>query len=72
VSTPPDRDLSSERRYVTVVVRLLVDGRGRLLHGEFVDVEGLVQGRFAHWRDFNRAVQSWLGSGEGERPVDCA
>ena len=61
MSTPPDRDLSSERRYVTVVVRLLVDGRGRLLHGEFVDVEGLVQGRFAHWRDFNRAVQSWLG-----------
>jgi hypothetical protein len=61
VSTPPDRDGSSERRYVTVVVRLLVDGRGRLLHGEYVDVEGQVQGRFAQWRDFNRAMKGLLG-----------
>ena len=60
MSTPPDRDGSSESRYVTVVVRLLVDGRGRLLHGESVDVAGQVRGRFAQWQDFNRAMEGWL------------
>ena len=38
-----------EGSYVTVIVRLLVDRQGYLDHGEVVDTQGTVRGRFKDW-----------------------
>jgi hypothetical protein len=38
-----------EGAYVTLIVRLLVDPHGHLDHGEVVDAEGTVRGRFKDW-----------------------
>ena len=45
---------------MTVVLRLLLDGRKRLVHGEVVDTDGKMQGRFAGWRELIRLVRSYL------------
>lgn len=50
------------RRYVTVIVRLLIDQRGQLVHGEVLDVEGRIQARFVKWGSLARAMRSWLAS----------
>jgi hypothetical protein len=43
--------------YVTLVVRLLVDRSGRLDHGEVVDTQGTVRGRFKDWSGLLSAVR---------------
>ena len=54
----------ADKRYITVVLRMVVDERGRLLHGELIDVEGVQQQRFKGWRGLVEAVRSWLSSEE--------
>lgn len=54
----------ADRRYVTVIVRLMVDARGRLVQGEIVDATGTSHGRFVGWRDLNRTLRAWLTSQE--------
>jgi len=60
VSIGQDTSNLSDRRYVTVVLRLLLDKRGRLIHGELVDTAGALQERFVGWRGLLRAVKTWL------------
>jgi hypothetical protein len=55
-TTPPAETLA-ERRYVTVVVRLVLDRR-KLVYGEVVDVSARPCGRFDAWRDLARAVRA--------------
>ena len=55
----------AERRYVTVVIRLLLDHRGKLLRGEAVGVEAAdgaaaPSARFDRWTGLVRAVQTCL------------
>ena len=45
-----------------MVVRLVIDRRDRLVHGEVVDVDGKVQGQFAGWRELIRTVRDYLTS----------
>ncbi len=52
----------SEKHYVTVVVRLLLDRRDRLVHGEIVDMDGKAQGQFVKWRGLIRTVRDYLTS----------
>ena len=47
-------------RQVVVVVRLLVDARWRLLHGELVDVHDNSRGRFAGWAGIAPALRRFL------------
>jgi hypothetical protein len=58
--TSADENHLAERRYVTVVVRLVLDQHGRLIHGEFIDVASVIGVRFSGWRGLIRAVRSWL------------
>lgn len=55
----------ADKRYITVVLRMVVDERGRLLHGELIDVEGVQQQRFKGWRGLAQAMRIWL-TGQGQ------
>lgn len=54
----------ADRRYVTVIVRLMVDARGRLVQGEIVDATATSHGRFVGWRGLIRTLRAWLASQE--------
>ena len=49
--------------YLTVVVRLLVDEHGKLIHGEVADLQGTSKQRFAGWEGMVRAVRACLAGG---------
>jgi hypothetical protein len=55
-------DRLADKHYVTVIVRLRIDRRERLVHGEVVDTEGNSQGRFAGWRELTHTVRKYLMS----------
>ena len=61
---PPSRgkvERLSAPRYVTIVLRLLVNRRLRLVHGEVVGVEGVEPPhRFRGWRQLLRAIRGLL------------
>ena len=50
----------AEKRYVTVVVRLLIDQRQRLVYGEVVNAAGESGGWFAGWRGLIRTTRDYL------------
>lgn len=52
----------ADKRYITVVLRLVLDERGQLLHGELIDVEGVLQQRFKGWRGLAQAMRIWFTS----------
>ncbi len=60
--TTPHVDRLAEKRYVTVILRLRIDQRERLVHGVVVDTEGKSQGQFAGWRELTRTVRKYLTS----------
>ncbi|MGI8554209.1 MAG: hypothetical protein ACR2PL_25990 [Dehalococcoidia bacterium] len=47
------------QQHLTLVLRLVIDRRGRLLHGEVVDSVGKGHGRFAGWGGLTRCAQRW-------------
>jgi hypothetical protein len=53
-----------EKRQVTLILRLVLDARGRLQYGEAVDTEARSQGRFVGWRGLTRTVRAWLARQE--------
>ncbi len=59
---PADGDLGG-KLYLTVVVRLLVDEHGRLIHGEVADLQETSKQRFADWEGMVRAVRACLAGG---------
>jgi hypothetical protein len=56
----PYVDKLTEKRHITVILRLVVNQDGRLVHGEVVDVEGKPQGRFVGWQQLGPAIQGWM------------
>ncbi|HEY0736831.1 MAG TPA: hypothetical protein VGD69_18070 [Herpetosiphonaceae bacterium] len=53
-------DKLSEKQYVSVTLRLLLDRRGRLIQGEVVDLQSKAQRRFVGWRGLVRVLRAWL------------
>jgi hypothetical protein len=53
-----------EKRAVTLILRLVLDGQGRLQYGEAVDTEARSQGRFVGWRGLSRTLRAWLARQE--------
>jgi hypothetical protein len=53
-------DVLSDRRYVTLLLRIVADRRGRVLHGELVDLDGGTWTRFAERRGLIRALRAYL------------
>lgn len=44
----------------TVILRLVLDDRGRVKYGEFVDVTRACLVRFAGWRGMLQVARAWL------------
>ena len=66
----PTDDRLAEHRYVTVVVRVLVDGQGKLVYAEVVTPDRAEPRRIGQWRELARAVRACVDeerSGRGER-----
>lgn len=57
---PPAENHLADRRYVSVVVRLVLDQHGKMIHGEVVGDPNVRPARFSGWRGLTRALQSWL------------
>lgn len=55
-------------RHVTVILRLVLNRRGQLTHGEIVDVEGTTRIHFKGWRELTRALRAWLTTRPGPPP----
>lgn len=55
-----------EKRYATLILRLVLDQQGRLMHGELVDVAGGFSNRFVAWRGLIHALRAWLTYQEKE------
>ena len=63
MSATSDGDSLAQRHHSVVVLRLVLDGSGRLSHGEVVDASGRVRGRFGDWEAMIRVLRGWLESG---------
>jgi hypothetical protein len=59
-STPCNGEALANRRGTAVVVRLVLDDRGTLCHGEIVDRTGRVRARFVAWDALMPAIRAWL------------
>lgn len=55
----------ADKRYVTRVLRLVLDRRGRFLYGQLVDAEGADLGRFNRWRDLLPLLRASVEAPEG-------
>jgi hypothetical protein len=56
----PEDELYGSRQ-VVLILRLVLDRQLRLRHGEVVDAEATVQGRFLTLADLVEVIQQWLG-----------
>lgn len=63
MSQTSDGDSLAQRHHSVVVLRLVLDGSGRLSHGEVVDASGRVRGRFGDWEAMIRVLRGWLEDG---------
>ena len=70
LAEPVNGNHLGHRRLVTVVLRLILDRRGLLVHGEVVDEANRLQGRFASWDRLVPALSAWLKAdqADGEQP----
>ena len=67
MSAPPGVEQLSDSRYVVLILRLLVDKQGRVVHGEVGGAEREEEERWVRFRGADGllgAVQAWLSSGE--------
>lgn len=60
-----EADDLSDSRQVVLVLRLVLDQRALLRHGELLDAEGTGQGRFATVTGMTDLVRQWL---ENQQP----
>ena len=62
----PAENHLADRHYVSVVLRLVLDQHGQLIHGELVGDANTRPARFSGWRGLTRAVRNWLTRQETE------
>ena len=60
----------ADRHYVSVVIRLMLDRRGRMVHGELVGSANTRPTRFSDWDGLTHALQAWLKQHEQDDPAD--
>jgi hypothetical protein len=67
---PENNDPLGDKRYTTVICRLLLDEDGRLLQGHLVDTLGRPLGGFRGENGLNQALQTWLAGQRRIRGID--
>jgi hypothetical protein len=60
LASPSRESNLAERHYVTLIVRLMVDRQGQLIHGEMVDANNTFRERFIGRSGLIDTVQTWL------------
>jgi hypothetical protein len=70
VPQPPAENHLTDRHYVSVVLRLVLDQQGQMIHGELVGDANARPTRFSGWRGLTRALQSWLRRQEQDGVTD--
>ncbi len=55
-------DALAELRPTAIVLRLVLDKRGFIVHGELIDLEGKPISRFVGWRGLTRELRAWFHS----------
>ena len=60
--TPPAGNNLAGKRNATLILRLVLDQRGRLMHGELLDIANGLPDRFVAWRGLIGAIRTWLSS----------
>ncbi len=68
-SVPVD-DNVSDASNLTLILRLVINRRGELMHGEIVDVDLRSLGRFAAWTQMVRILRTWLESQSTDESAD--
>jgi hypothetical protein len=66
----PAENHLADRRYVSVVLRLVLDQHGQMIHGEVVGDATTRPARFSGWRGLTRALQTWLIRPEQDGAAD--
>jgi hypothetical protein len=64
--------MPTEKRYVTLILRLVLDAHGRVDHGEVVDADATLLGRFSGKEGLLSTVRAWLTGQEqsqGSQPL---
>ena len=56
---------------MSVVLRLVLDKRGQMIHGELVGDANTRPARFSGWRGLTRALQVWLARHEQDDAADA-
>ncbi|MBA3946483.1 MAG: hypothetical protein H0X37_18200 [Herpetosiphonaceae bacterium] len=64
MSKPVPEEQLAAQHYVTVIMRLLVDQRGRLVHGEIIDLQSPTQRPFNGWRGLLHALHRLIAGTE--------
>jgi hypothetical protein len=70
MSGPSNENNLAEHHYATLILRLLLDRHGRLVHGDIVDVMNTHQEHFIGDYGLIQAVQAWLTRQEQESAAD--
>lgn len=60
MSERANNHILEDRRYVTLILRLVLDGGGRLIQGELVDTTDTRRERFIGASGLNQSVATWL------------
>ena len=55
----PDEEMG-DKQLRTVILRLVLDRCGTLLHGEIADADGRVVSRIRHWEEMLASIQACL------------
>lgn len=66
----PASEQLGNKRYLIVVLRLLVSEQGELRHGELVDASGLTIGTFRKLDEIPDLILRWLEEWEPEEHVE--
>ena len=64
MSDPTNNDDLKNRTYLSLIVRLTLDQRGRFVQGELLDTTDTLRQRFNTLSSLNEAVTSWLSQQE--------
>jgi hypothetical protein len=77
LATPSNENHLVDNHYVTLIMRMMVDHRGQLIHGEIVDAANTFRERFTGGQGLLGVLQTWLAqqeqdSSEGSQPPEQA
>jgi hypothetical protein len=60
-------DMLSEKQQVTIILHMLMDEQGKLVHGDLLNVNGESSGRFSSWEEVIGVLHEWFVNYENKK-----